>query len=551
MQRCKVTKRGLLLIAALLGLFACVLFAPHSVRAASRWAAPITSYVEPQSDGSLMRLKADNGKHTVYAEYYDQNANLLSTKEIKFDLSIFGAFYSDGNYNYLLTGQDNPNESDDVEVYRITKYDLNWNRLESCSLHGANTYEPFAFGSARMTSDGEYLLIRTCHTMYATSDGLHHQANVTIEVDTDTMQVTDSYTQIMNVNYGYVSHSFNQFVRTDGTNLVGVDLGDAYPRAVVLCKYTTDFTTGNFTGDWDPCEYAEMLPISGQTGNNTTGVTVGGFEVSSDRYIVVGTTIDQNHFTTSDTGNIFISTVDRNLSDEPEITYLTNYSEGSESAGTPVLVKLSDSRFMILWEHEKKVNYAELDAEGHIKGSIHTMAGHVSDEQPAIYNGNIVWTASTPVLYKVNVNQPDKNSAQNLKQPMYRLYNENSGEHFYTAREGEAEHLVSVGWDDEGIGWYAPATSKTPVYRLYNKNAGDHHYTANVKERNYLVKIGWNDEGIGWYSNDAENVPLYRQYNPNAKAGAHNYTTSKAENNALVKAGWKEEGIGWYGVWEF
>lgn len=130
---------------------------------------------------------------------------------------------------------------------------------------------------------------------------------------------------------------------------------------------------------------------------------------------------------------------------------------------------------------------------------------------------------------------------------MYRLYNPNSGEHFYTASTAERTHLISVGWRDEGIGWYAPVRSSIPVYRLYNPNAGDHHYTTSVVERNHLMSVGWNYEGIGWYSDENEGVALYRQYNPNAKAGAHNYTTSITENNYLVSLGWRAEGIGWYG----
>ena len=131
---------------------------------------------------------------------------------------------------------------------------------------------------------------------------------------------------------------------------------------------------------------------------------------------------------------------------------------------------------------------------------------------------------------------------------MYRLYNPNSGEHFYTASAGEKDFLVSVGWSYEGVGWKAPEKSNTPVYRVYNPNAGDHHYTTNKAEKDFLVSVGWNDEGIGWYSDDAKSVALYRQYNPNAVSGAHNFTSSKGENDWLVSLGWSEEGIGWYGV---
>ena len=131
---------------------------------------------------------------------------------------------------------------------------------------------------------------------------------------------------------------------------------------------------------------------------------------------------------------------------------------------------------------------------------------------------------------------------------MYRLYNTNSGEHFYTSSETERDMLVRVGWSYEGIGWLAPATSNTPVYRLYNEIGGEHHYTTSVDERDFLVSIGWNDEGIGWYSDDNQSVPLYRQYNPNAFANNHNYTTSLEENDWLVTVGWQAEGVGWYGL---
>ena len=135
-------------------------------------------------------------------------------------------------------------------------------------------------------------------------------------------------------------------------------------------------------------------------------------------------------------------------------------------------------------------------------------------------------------------------------QQMHRLYNQWTGEHFYTASTNERDELVKVGWAYEGVGWTAPSSSKTPVYRLYNPyvTGGDHHYTTSASERGELVEAGWRYEGVGWYSDDAKGVPLYRQYNPYAKTGTHNYTADKNENDTLVKLGWRAEGIGWYGV---
>jgi len=49
---------------------------------------------------------------------------------------------------------------------------------------------------------------------------------------------------------------------------------------------------------------------------------------------------------------------------------------------------------------------------------------------------------------------------------MHRLYNPNSGEHFYTGDISEKNNLVSLGWSYEGVAWYAPGYSLAPVFRL-------------------------------------------------------------------------------------
>ncbi|MDH6364371.1 hypothetical protein M2139_001324 [Enterococcus sp. PF1-24] len=98
-------------------------------------------------------------------------------------------------------------------------------------------------------------------------------------------------------------------------------------------------------------------------------------------------------------------------------------------------------------------------------------------------------------------------SAEAEAADMYRLYNANSGEHFYTAKAPEANNLINIGWKYEGTGWVAPdSNTGEPVYRLYNKNGGEHHYTPDVKEKDALVSMGWKDEGIAWYA-EAEGNP--------------------------------------------
>ncbi len=130
---------------------------------------------------------------------------------------------------------------------------------------------------------------------------------------------------------------------------------------------------------------------------------------------------------------------------------------------------------------------------------------------------------------------------------MYRLYNPNSGEHFYTASLVERQAVIDAGWDDEGEGWTAPIEG-VQVYRLYNSFAGEHHYTTSAEERDMLVSVGWTWEEGGWCSDYSQAVPLYRAYNPNAFANNHHYTTDWGEFQFLLSLGWQDEGIGWYGV---
>lgn len=146
------------------------------------------------------------------------------------------------------------------------------------------------------------------------------------------------------------------------------------------------------------------------------------------------------------------------------------------------------------------------------------------------------------------VREIDDSSISSEVVAMYRLYNPNSGEHFYTGSVEELEMLVSYGWQYEGIAWNAPKNSGAPVYRLYNPNSGDHHYTMSGEERDNLVSVGWQYEGVCWNSAGNNGIPLYRLYNPNADCGSHHYTGSTEERDFLVSQGWHFEGIGWFGI---
>ena len=358
-----------------------------------QWSDTVKSYLTVCDNGNYMRVQSGAIEGKLLVEYYSSDFEPLSTKLIDNELPIFGAFYDSGNNYYVLSGQENPKQNDSLEVFRITKYDKNWNKIKSCGLYGANTTVPFDAGSARMTHSGDHLLVRTCHKMYKSSDGNNHQANVTIEVDMPSMTITDSYTGIMNVDYGYVSHSFNQFIKTDGNHIVALDHGDAHPRSAVLVKYNSDFTTGKFFPSYfDKVSNIDVVTYPEYTSGhyNYTGAAIGGFDVSSSSYIVAQSTVDLDYINTSETRNVYVSSVSKDLSTN-KLNKITSYAEGTDSASAPQLVKINNNSFLLLWARDTKVSCVKLNADGTVNGSIHTFEGSLSDCQPVIKNGRAVW----------------------------------------------------------------------------------------------------------------------------------------------------------------
>ena len=371
------------------------------------WSGPIRSYLGVAPDGGYERVEWTDESGLV-AETYSQDFVIQSSVTIDpatytptgAETVLWGGYYADAASRYVVTGQDNHEESDEKAVVRVTKYDKDWKYLDHCEFSAINTYVPFAFGSLRMMEADGVLWIRTCHEMYALDDGLHHQSNMTLRVDTATMEPVKGYT-----SPGYVSHSFNQFILSANSTVYTIDHGDAYSRSVALQQIA-------------PLDNHEVtvLPIEGEIGDNYTGVTVGGFTANEagTSFLVAGTTVDQDRqFATGNSArgaqNVFLSLV-RNPTGLEQATVetkmLTDYAFDSEvTATTPHLVKINNDRYLVLWG-EGRANvfesdgffYVFVDGDGDTLGSVKKAAGELSDCAPIVVGNKVVWYYTTTNL---------------------------------------------------------------------------------------------------------------------------------------------------------
>ena len=367
------------------------------------WATPIKSYLSECSDGRLMKVQAGNNISGVSIEYYDTAYRLLESKLVPSELPLFGGFYeSDTNY-FLLTGQKNTKQLSTTEVYRITKYDKSWNRISSASLSDVNTTIPFDAGSARMVMCDDMLIIHTAHEMYTARDGYNHQSNITIGVDTSAMKVINCSSKVSDTSKGYVSHSFNQFIQLEGKNIVTVDHGDSFPRSAVLIKHAGDASKGEF-GSASAVKNIMTFPETAISGDNYTGASIGGFEISSSSYLVAGNTVTfDDNYKNNKTRNIFVTAL---TGTERKTTYITNYAEGEATASTPHLVKINTDKYMLMWSRENVVYYTTIDANGNKTGSIYSMNGNLSDCVPVVIDNKLVWYTwknAKNTFYEINL----------------------------------------------------------------------------------------------------------------------------------------------------
>lgn len=127
--------------------------------------------------------------------------------------------------------------------------------------------------------------------------------------------------------------------------------------------------------------------------------------------------------------------------------------------------------------------------------------------------------------------------------PVFRMYNPNSGFHYFTIKSSERDILRNKGWKYEGVGWNASQFGSA-VYVLYCHHTGDHIFTRLPDRRNSLKGDGWDYQGIAFYTTD-DGIPVYELYNRYNKE--HFYTANEGEVNALVKLGWQNNGTAFYG----
>jgi len=169
-----------------------------------------------------------------------------------------------------------------------------------------------------------------------------------------------------------------------------------------------------------------------------------------------------------------------------------------------------------------------------------------------------IWgVESTPVAVAAPVATTPVASVAAMNSPVYRFYNSQNGEHFYTASSAEKDVLLgqfaSV-FNYEGVAFNAPVQGDQSLYRFCLAGTSQHLFTSVMSERDAFIAnpaSGYVYEGIvcNVYSAAAAPIDSTAIYSfLDSGSGNHFYTASAAERAAVAVGipSWKDEGAKFY-----
>jgi hypothetical protein len=152
--------------------------------------------------------------------------------------------------------------------------------------------------------------------------------------------------------------------------------------------------------------------------------------------------------------------------------------------------------------------------------------------------------------FTINVNALDPAQIQKVR--FLRAYNPSADYHFFTTNALEFNAALGGGYQNEAVNQtgfalgFNPLPGALPIFRLYNLETGRHYYTTNQAERDYLVglvpvtdpnynRIGWRyelNEPFVYPVQVSGTIEIFRLYNKNS--GVHLYVESPAIRDAVL-----------------
>ena len=387
------------------------------------WAVPDRTTVRENQAGQLevITYGASSAPHLTIQAYDATTLDAVGSRKVVSlpDWKRWGGMYAapDGTF-YALMGRTNTKQQDSFKTIAVQRFSADWKKAGLGFVKGGVTqgikgiYAPFDAGTAAMVLVGDRLVVHTSRLMYKTGDGVRHQADYTFQVNTKTMG-TKSFQALGGAPYS--SHSFSQkVIMTSGGNLVLVDHGDAYPRAIQMSVMK------GFPAQREVKAY-QLMKFPGGLGNNATGATVTGLASGPQGILVTGSSVRQavkgSTWNPDEKRNAYV--ISSSSTGRKKVHWLTSFSpKGSKDAGSTRIVQVAPDRFVILFDvaerGQHRTIYRLVDSSGKVlSGATFTGVTYTDLMDPVLVGQRVYWVGKrvsasdrTAYLYGIDVADP-------------------------------------------------------------------------------------------------------------------------------------------------
>lgn len=304
-------------------------------------------------------------------------------------------FGSDGTW-YLASARSNPKESKTRAVVQVRRYSQSLQLMGTITVQGAlaKTHVPFRSGNGAMTVHQGALWLLLPETEFKRADKLNHQAAYLLRLDFASGKA-EKITRL-------ASHSFGQFIASDGSRLVTAEHGDGYPRAIQVAEHIWSVEY-----DWAGWDWRETFPVKfpGRTGDNFTGATLSGLALGSTTSLTTGVSQPQKKSIKGVKGqnrrlkgNVWVGVSNPSTGATSFRWITTNHPKKTKTQVTePRLVRLAPDRFALVHGSRTKkagsqrTHYLLLDGQGRTLAK-KTFTGEFSPlAQPVLQGSRLVW----------------------------------------------------------------------------------------------------------------------------------------------------------------
>lgn len=408
----------------------------------------ITSFWDSQQRYNVVCASLND---EIYIQRYDEELNYEDTITISKELPLFGNAICDGEYYYIVWGQ-NDTENTNCTVICLAKYSMSGEKISCCDINGYDniyndgsngaefgTKYPFYAGTVRMSIQSGVISCIYARKMYNDI-----QSNYCFYVDCDNM------TRLSSDAVTYCSNSFDQAVlaTSDGGYLYA-NHGNSEDRAFKIDYVDTTrntdvsrdifhFREGSNTSNGDIETYAQLGNIAeGDNGyffcgssektlsrDNAPTTEYLGHNEARNLFVQV---LKKDFYNFENADMFYVSGEERQLTGtKPDSSYanlylpddvtdygirwLTDY-DNSYYVNNPQIVVTDDKKVIVLWE---KLSYAThegctcieiLDENMNVIQS-ETELNNVylpGNTDLSYHDGKVVWTTSDNYGWNINV----------------------------------------------------------------------------------------------------------------------------------------------------